>query len=122
MLAPIHSQSLNLREDSQIAGLVRVKEQNASTCLRRSDGSCRDPFHDLSVFGKPVFSEPGKHQFAVNGDIKNATPTGNQFRFHLEPALDFSRQTGGSRQVISLAAVGNRDFHLREKVRDKVFV
>jgi hypothetical protein len=62
-----------------------------------------------------IWKTPGgmlrKQQPAVDCDVENAAVTARQFRLDSHLPLDPGRQTGGLRQVISTAAIGNRDPH-----------
>lgn len=53
----------------------------------------------------------GEDHFTVDGDVEDSSASADQFGFDAEHALDRSCQTGSSRQVISLTAIGNRDLH-----------
>ncbi len=52
-----------------------------------------------------------ENDISIGRDVKNAAAAGDELGFHAELLLNRLRQTGGSREVVSLRAVGDRDFH-----------
>ncbi len=71
-----------------------------------------DRVDDLARMGKPVpLSRLGINERPIDMDVKHAALVLDQFRLDPQFHLDFLRQTGGLWQVISHAAISNRDLH-----------
>ena len=67
---------------------------------------------DFLVFGKAAALVFGEDEFTVGDDIENAVVAADEFGFDLQFLLQGGRQTGGLRQVVSTAAVFDRDLHI----------
>jgi hypothetical protein len=70
-------------------------------------------FDDLVMFGKSARLELGVNHIAVGDHIEYAATTGDQFCINPKNSLQFVRQTGGSRFVVSFCTVVNFDLHGR---------
>ena len=70
-----------------------------------------DHGQDFLGFGKAPLGVFGKGHLSIDFDIKDSPRADDQLRFNSKFLCDFSRQTGGSRLVVSLAAVGDFDLH-----------
>jgi len=70
-------------------------------------------FDDLRMFGKSARFELGVNHIAVGDHIEYAAATGDQLCIDPENTLNFIRQTGGSRFVVSVRAVMNVYLHGR---------
>ena len=69
-------------------------------------------FYDLIMFRKSTRFEFGVNHIAVGDHIEYAATTGDQFCINPKNSLQFVRQTGGSRFVVSFCTVVNFDLHV----------
>jgi hypothetical protein len=83
-------------------------------CWRRREHSGVRPelLEQFGIIGELACLVFAVNEFAVHGDVEHAAGTFDQFGIGAELLLDFFRQTGGSRAVVSHAAVLDRNFHL----------
>ena len=65
----------------------------------------------LVMFGKASGLVLAVNQFPVSFYIENAPAADNHLNFTFKLIFDRFRQTGGFRQIVSLLAVFNTDFH-----------
>jgi hypothetical protein len=72
--------------------------------------SAYDAFN-LAIVGKPAEFLFREYEFPVQHDFKNAAAGFDDVRFGAEFPLELVRQTGGSRPVVSHAAVGDGKLH-----------
>jgi hypothetical protein len=68
-------------------------------------------FDDLIMFGKSTRFEFRVNHVSVGDNVEYAAATGNQFCINPENPLQFVRQTGGSRFVVSFCTIVNFDLH-----------
>jgi hypothetical protein len=68
-------------------------------------------FDDLTMFGESPRFELGVNHISVGDHIEYAAATGDQRCIDPENSLNFIRQTGGSRFVVSVRAVMNVYLH-----------
>jgi hypothetical protein len=68
-------------------------------------------FDDLIMFGKSARFELGVNHVAVGDHVEYAAATGDQLCVDPKNSLEFIRQTGGSRFVVSFCTVVNFDLH-----------
>ena len=66
---------------------------------------------DLAGFRKPLLGVLGEDQLAVDDHVEDPVGALDELGLDAERLLDFGRQTGGPRQVLSTRAVGDRDCH-----------
>ena len=64
------------------------------------------------MFGKSARLELGVKHIAVGDNVEYAAATGDQFYINPKNPLQFVRQTGGSRFVVSFCTVVNFDLHV----------
>src|SRR5205823_10132112 len=64
-----------------------------------------------SLRGKASLVVLGENALAVDSDVEDAAAAADDLRLDAELFLDLSRQTGGSREVVSNAAVINSYLH-----------
>ena len=62
---------------------------------------------DFSRFGEPLLGVLGEDRPAVGDDVEDPVVARDQLGVDAERVLDFGRQTGGPRQVLSADAVGD---------------
>jgi hypothetical protein len=67
----------------------------------------------LVFVGKTAGLVLREHQFAIDLHVKDAIFSGDERRLHTKLIIDFCSQTGRSGMVISGAAIGYDDVHLR---------
>ena len=68
----------------------------------------------LDDFGggrKAAGAVPRINQFTAGGNIEHAGGPFDELGLNAEYAFDFSRQTGGLRQIVSSRTVGDGDLH-----------
>lgn len=70
-----------------------------------------DNFSDLTIVGESTQRSLRKDQLSIDDDLEDAVRTLDQLGRSFEIAVQFSRQTGGSRFVISHHAVFDRNVH-----------
>jgi hypothetical protein len=58
----------------------------------------------------------GEDLLVVHGDDEDPAAAADELRLEAELLFDFSRQTGGSREVVSDAAVVDAYFHSQDDV------
>jgi len=73
--------------------------------------------NDFPGVGKPPFTVFRENKAAIGDDIEDAAGALDEFRLDAEFFENFSRQTGGLRQVVSGGAVFDRDVHRRSFCR-----
>jgi len=61
--------------------------------------------------GKPPCFVFGKYGFPACYDLKNTTMSRDKLGFYAQSVVQFFRQTGGFRLIVSLGAVLDFDFH-----------
>jgi hypothetical protein len=66
---------------------------------------------DLALGGETPFLFPGEDLLVAGGHHEDAAASADELTVESELFLDFSRQTGGSREVVSNAAVVDPDMH-----------
>ena len=66
---------------------------------------------DLARFRKPLLGVLGEDQLAVDDHVEDPVGALDELGLDAERLLEFGRQTGGPRQVLSTRAVGDRDCH-----------
>ena len=66
---------------------------------------------DLPRLGETVDVVLAKDAGAVDNDVEDSSAAGSELRIHAELSLQFGRQTGGRRKVVSSRAVGDIEFH-----------
>jgi hypothetical protein len=72
--------------------------------------SAYDAFN-LAVVGKPAEFVFRENEFPVQHDFKDAAAGFDDLRIGAEFPLELVRQTGGSRPVVSHAAIGDGELH-----------
>lgn len=90
------------------------RDRRGESALVRSARSLlqlSDVRNHLVVFGEPAHLVFAPHRLAVDVDIKNTARTFQQLGRHVELLFDLVRQTGGSRQIVSLRAVFDGNVH-----------
>lgn len=68
-------------------------------------------FYYLFVLGESSCFELGINNIAVRYNVEDAPASGNQIGVYSQHLLQFIRQTGGFRFVVSLHAIANFKFH-----------
>lgn len=66
---------------------------------------------DFRVLGEPVDGLLREDHLAVDDDVEDPAAAFDQLRVDSGLGLDFFRQTGGRRQVVSLHAIRDRNLH-----------
>ena len=66
---------------------------------------------NLFLRGEAAFVVFAEEKLIVGGHLENAAAAAYELAVDAELFLDFSRQTGGSRKVVSNAAVIDSDLH-----------
>jgi len=66
---------------------------------------------NFAIVGKASYSVFGEHLFAIDFNIEDAAAAGDHIDFDVAERLQFIRQTGGLRLVVSLHAVGDGNLH-----------
>jgi hypothetical protein len=67
---------------------------------------------NLARFGKPIDFVLGKDELVIDQDIEDAVVSPYQDRLGPDLLLDFGRQTGGPRKVVSASAILDFDLHM----------
>lgn len=86
----------------------------ARSCRNASPGLAlrrRNLLEDFAGFGEAAELLFREDERAFDHDIEHATAALDEHSFNVACALQLSRQTGGSGQIASLAAVSDLDFH-----------
>ena len=69
------------------------------------------PVEDLPFGGEASLLDLGEDALAIDGDDEDPAAAAHDFAFNAELPLDLGRQTGGSRKVVSNAAVVDSNVH-----------
>ena len=92
------------------------------TTRRLSGLKAGDGVENLVVFGESEGLELGENQLAVHPDFKGAATALDQGGYVVEFVFDCALQTCSIRQIVSFAAVFNRDVHLGPPQQNSVAV
>lgn len=68
---------------------------------------------NFTVIRKSAFEVLGKHQLVVDVHVEDAAFSLDQFRRETKSFFNFGRQTGGHGEIVSLSAIFDADFHVR---------
>ena len=91
-------------------GVPEAEKPEATRCL--SGLKAGDGVENLVVFGESEGLEFGKNELAIHPDFKGAATALDQGGYVVEFIFDCALQTCSIGQVVSFAAVFNRDVHL----------